>query len=166
MLPGPLPAAACHPTLPWQCVHPAVSPRAGGSGRAQGPVRGARGGARRGQTPGGGGCARGTPGFWEPACCFPRAHSSGLGLWVSCLGAVTHSALGPVLGLLSGFEAIRASEYGICMENSCVIYVNAAWRSTKRTPAARSNTPRKHSMPPIRRRFPILRRFMRKPATG
>ena len=71
VLPGPLPAAACHPPLPWQYVHPAVSPRAGDSGPAQGPVQGARGGARRGQTPGGGGCARGRPGFWEPACCFP-----------------------------------------------------------------------------------------------
>lgn len=33
---------------------------------------------------------------------LPGAHSSGLGLWVSCPGALTHDALGPVLGLTLG----------------------------------------------------------------
>lgn len=51
--PGPLPAAACHPPLPWQHVHPATSRELGTQdpSGAQGPVRGAQGGAQRGRDP-------------------------------------------------------------------------------------------------------------------
>lgn len=77
-------------------------PRELGTQDRLGPVRWAQGGAWRGQTPGRGGCARGRPGFREPACCFPGAHSLGLGLWVSCpLGPV----LGDVLGDVGGWPS-------------------------------------------------------------
>lgn len=86
VLPGPLPAAACHPPLPWQYVHPAVSPRAGDSGPAQGPVQGARGGARRGQTPAGEGVPVAGPGSGSlrAASRGPQLGSRPLGLLPGC----------------------------------------------------------------------------------
>lgn len=79
-------------------------PRAGDSGPlgGSGPCGGLGVGLKVAETPSGGGCTCSWPGYWEAARCVPAAHSSGLGLWVSCPGTLTHSALGLTLGDVLG----------------------------------------------------------------